>query len=319
MATRQTPPLVTGHLAEDDGPRQPLLPLVATIAAIAVAALAGWVLGGMLTRKPAAPQVSAPRAATVGPLKLELDGTWSTIAASAPLTGMQLQDLAVYAPVAGVPARTWVARAPADGPSLVPASVRDRLDGRLASPARTVLGGRPAWTYPATALRSGGRLELTVQPTAAGVLLVGCEADQSWWSTVAGCARSIRDVSGAATFAPAADISLRQALKRVVVSLNAARAGAGKALQRARTPRGQQLAAQRLAKAHAAAAARLSPLAGPAGSGRTLVARLGAAAAAYRGLATAAGRRSRPAYRSARASVGRAEGALRIALRRAAP
>lgn len=319
MATPPTSPLhpLTGHLTEDDGPRQPLLPLVATLAAIAVAGLAGWFIGGALSRTPAAPQAPAERTAVVGPLRLRLDGAWSPIAASGALKAMRVQDLSAFAPAAGVPGRVWIARARADGPSLVPGSVRARFAAPPAKPARAVLGGQAAWTYPAAALRGGGRLELTVQPTAAGVLLVGCEAEPSWWSTVAGCARSVRDVGGAATFAPAADIPFRQALADVVVALNAARGGAGKALGRARTAGGQRLAALRLAAAHRAAAAKLQPLAA-GGPGRRLVARLGATAGAYQRLAGAAGHGSRPRYRAARADVGRAEAKLRTALGRAA-
>ena len=68
------------------------------------------------------------------------------------LAGHDLGDLRVYAPVAELPGRIWIARAPVTTPSLVPPRVLRRLDGRLGPPRRAKLAGRPAWGYDAVAV-----------------------------------------------------------------------------------------------------------------------------------------------------------------------
>jgi hypothetical protein len=157
-------------------------------------------------------------------------------------------------------------------------------------------------------------MELTALPTAAGVLLVGCEADKTSWSTVAGCAGAVHAVGGAATLPPSADLAFRQHVKPVVGKLNAKRKGAGRALRRARHARGQRAAAQRLAAAHAAAAKALEPFVPATGPARAAVGRLSASAAAYTDLARAAGRRDRRRYARARRATRRADAGLRTAL-----
>jgi hypothetical protein len=290
---------------------------LAAVAAIAVAAALGWLLGGQLHGVATTPQPNADRLAAVGPIRLAVDGAWEPVAAAPALAAMRVRNLAVYAPVAGLPGRVWVARADADAQTLVPAAVRSRIAGPLSAHAKSRLAGAPAWTYAGLPLRDGGMLELTVLPTGAGVLLVGCEAAKAWWSTVAGCARSVRAVAGATLSPPAQNIAFRRRLPGVMTKLNAVRAGAARALHKARRPHGQAAAATRLAKAHTGAAKHLRPLAPAGGAAQRVVARLGASAAAYRALAAAANRHDRRRYKTARKRATRADRALRAALRRA--
>jgi hypothetical protein len=305
------------QLAEFDEPRTPLVPLIAVVLAVILAALIGWLFGGHLAKEPPAAQAPTDRIAAVGPIRLDVDGDWMPTRATGELAQMKVQDLAVFAPAAGLPGRTWVARAQADGPTLVPAAVRERLAAPLGKPQRASMAGHAAWSYGTLALRSGAQLELAVLPTAAGMMLVGCEAEKTWWSTVSGCTRSIRAVGGAPAVTPGADLAFRARVRAVVPDLNHARARAGKRLNRARTPGAQQAAALKLAAAHRAAAVALQPVTPSSGPARNVLGRLGATATAYRALAGAAGKHSRARYGKARKRVRKAEAALRTALHRA--
>jgi hypothetical protein len=305
------------QLAEFDEPRTPLLPLLAVILTVLLAALLGWTFGGRLTKDPAVVQAPSDRIAAVGPLRLDVNGDWIPTRATGALTQMGVKDLAVFAPVAGLPGRTWIARGPVDGPTLVPAAVRARLAAPLGKPQLASMAGRAAWSYGTVQLRSGGQLELAVLPTAAGVMLVGCEAEKTWWSTVSGCTRAIRAVGGATTITPGPDLAFRDRVRQVVPSLNTVRARAGKRLAKARTPGGQRVAALKLARAHVAAAAALKPVTPVTGAAPKVIARLGATAGAYKALAAAAGKHNRARYGKARKRVKQAEVALRAALGRA--
>jgi hypothetical protein len=315
MATRfaRSPRPVPASRPDLGESRGRALLIVAALAAVIVAGALGWLLGGALHGDRAAPPAASDRLATVGSLRLLVDGDWVPAPAGKELAATRLSDLSAFAPVPGLPGRTWIARAAADGPALVPQALRARV-ASVPTPEKVTLAGRPAWRYPAMELRSGGLLEVTALPTMAGVLLVGCEAGKTAWSTVVGCGRAVRAVGGAAALAPGADLAFRQHLAAVVTKLNAARAGAGRALKRARHARGQRAAATRLAAAHATAAARLSPLAPATGPARKAVVRLTASAQAYRALAQAAASGSRRRYGKARKATRRADHALTAAL-----
>jgi hypothetical protein len=289
---------------------------LAILAAIAVAGAAGWLGGGLLQSRSAPAPVTVDRLAAVGPLQLAVDSGLEPVSATAELAGTGLRDLTVFAPVAGLPGRIWIGRGEADDATLVPAAVRARLVGDLPPHADVSLAGRPAWSYGSLSLRDGGLLELTVQPTSAGVLIVGCQAELAVWSTVSGCVRRVQIVSGAATAAPAADLVFQQRLGPVLDRLNARRAAGAKALARARTAAGQRRSALTLARAHTQAARALAPSAGQPGAPKAVVARLRNIAAAYGALAGAAQRASRVRYARARARAARAEKALQVALAR---
>jgi hypothetical protein len=305
------------QLAEFDEPRTPILSIVAVVLTVVLAALLGWLFGGRLAKQPPVAQAPSDRIAAVGPLRLDVDGDWLPTPATGALAQMGVKNITVFAPVAGLPGRTWIARAPADGPTLVPAGVRARLAAPLGKPQRATMAGRAAWSYGTVALRDGSQLELAVLPTAAGMLLVGCEAQKTWRSTVSGCTRSIRAVGGATAIAPAPDLAFRNRVRRVVPALNTARVRGSKRLAHARIPGAQRAAALKLARAHRAAAAALRPVTPSSGAARKVVQRLMATAGAYQALATAAGRHARPRYAAARKRVRRAEAALRVVLRRA--
>jgi hypothetical protein len=288
------------------------------VAAIVVAGLAGWLLGGVLVPDtPPAPVRASAQVAVLGPMRVALDGNWTTQAPGRDQLAMRLGDLAVFAPTPGLSGRSWVARAAADHPSLVPAGVRARLAQAPPKPTTVRLAGSPAWRYDALRLRSGSLLGLTVLPTAAGVVLVGCEGTPGSWGAVSGCEQGVGVMSGAAVLAPAADLAFRQRIPAVLAKLNAARAGAGRALAAARRARGQARAAAQLAQAHATAAAKLRPLVVAGTPAGRVVRRLNEAAGAYRNVAGAANRRAPRRYAAARGRATKAGAALRTALRQA--
>jgi hypothetical protein len=305
------------QLADFEEPRMPILPVVAALLVVLVAAAIGWALGGQLTKEPPVPAVPSERLAALGPLHFDLDGAWTPVAAKGELADMRVRELRVFAPVAGLPGRTWIARAPATDRTLVPTSIRDRLAKPLGPPQKTIVAGHTAWSYGTLALRSGEQLELTVLPTSAGMVLFGCEASKAWWSTVTGCARSVRAVGGASTVLPSAALPFQHRIGKVVTVLNRKRRYAGRALLHAHTPAGQSAAALRIAAAHRAAAAALAPLAPKSGAPAALLRRLRASAAAYGALGHAAARHDRPRYAAARHRAHRADAALRKALHRA--
>jgi hypothetical protein len=290
--------------------------VVAAVVLTVLLAAAFGVGAGTLLRYDSAPVATIPQVASSGPIRLELDGGWMAVRPLAALDASGLRDLMAFEPLPRLPGLAWIARAPADSRSLIPAGVRARISGTLPEPEGTTLAGARAWRYAALPLRAGRMLELTVQPTSAGVLVVGCEAPWAWWPTVTGCAGGVLSVAGVRTQPPSADIALRERLPAVIARLNAARAKGGQALTSARTARGQRRAARALAAAHAAAAAKLVPLAAADGAGVAVVVRLKAGAAAYRGLAAAAGRKAPKRYAAARAKVRKTGAALRKALAR---
>jgi hypothetical protein len=292
--------------------------LAGVLVATALAAGAGWLFGSVLRGDHNGTPSPVAQRAAVGPVRLQLDGDWVPSAAGRDVAGAGLDDLRAFAPARGLPARVWIARAPASNPALVPAALTTRLAGRLGVPRRTTLAGAPAWSYAAVRLARGGSLELTVQPTSAGVLLVGCQASETWWNTVAGCADGVLVADGARPLAPAADLAYRLHAHATLTRLDARRAHGGRALRRARSGRGQARIARRLAAAHAAAAASLRPLAPHHGAPQRVIAALRRSRAAYAAVARAAHRGSRRRYATARRRAARSDAALRRALRRGA-
>jgi hypothetical protein len=158
-------------------------------------------------------------------------------------------------------------------------------------------------------------MDLTVLPTSAGVLAVACVAPRFAWSAAVGCAAAIKrvNVSGAAIFTPAANLSFRLRLPAVVAALDRARVSDREALRDARTRPGQARIAARLARAHRAAVAAVRPLA--ADQGAPLLLALQATGTAYDRLARAAAHGWPSRYRASRLAVSRADARLTRALR----
>ena len=104
-------------------------------------------------------------------------------------------------------------------------------------------------------------MDVTVLPTTAGVLAVGCAwpVDFMGGGLAPDCASSVESISvrGAVTLKPSRSVALASELPAVIARLDHARADGRAALSRARTPEAQAAAAHRLARHHMAAAERL--------------------------------------------------------------
>jgi hypothetical protein len=311
---------VVRRLAELDASRPAPRVAIAGLVAIVIAVVLGWHFGGGLRASP--PPVAAGPSTirvTAGPVRLQLNASWTGVAPAPGLAGSGLPDLRAFTVAAGLPTHAWLALAPVDAASLVPARVRARIAGHaLPVPTEVTLAGRPAWSYDAIPLVGGDLLRLTVQPTTAGTLILGCQATRAWWRVVAGCARDVRTIAGPQTLAPTADLAYRLRARAPLARLRAKRHAAGHALRRARTLRGQVRAARRLAAAHTAAAAAIAPLAPAHGPAHRVELALRRSAHAFAALAHHARDRRPRGYRRAQRQVRRDDARLETALERAA-
>ena len=213
---------------------------------------------------------------------------------------------------------------PADHASLVPHPLRRLLRGPLPPPRRTRLGGRVAWLYTGLTTRAGRALELTVQPTTAGVLAVACVAPATARPAESLCGGAITVGGG-----PRSHDARARAFGRTRAQAGATAPGTrGHSGEDAREPeprgvrrRRTARLARRLAGAHLGEADALAPLAATAGA--PLVHALRKVGSAYADLATAAARGSRAAFSAAGQDVDAAEARLADAVgsvsRRIAP
>jgi hypothetical protein len=292
------------------------------VGAACMGALATAVGGGVWAGHVTAPEQGARPAATrvvrAGVATLVVPREWRTVS----LRGTGLADVqagrtAVLAPSPGSSDRVIVTVAPAEDGSLVPQALRGLVPELGRGPRVTRLAGHRAWLYAALPGRnSDGAIDVTVLPSAAGVLGVACFSPGSSSSAVADCASSIGSVSmgGATMFVPSQDLALRLRLPRVLATLDRARVHARDGLRRADTPSGQARLARGVAREHLAAADSLRPVAG--GAGASLVDQLSVAARAYLALGRAANGRSASRFGAARQGVESAEARLAEAVDR---
>ena len=203
----------------------------------------------------------------------------------------------------------------ADHASLVPASLRARIQGLGQGPRTVQLAGHPAWRYRGLVGRGKDEaLDVTVLPGRDAVLSVACVSSVRDALAAPDCAAAITSVSlgGAPTLVPAPDLALRQQLPRWSPRWIAP-ASRREPRSAPPTPAGTQARwARRLEAAHVSAADALRPMA--ADSGAPLIEALSVSARAYRALARTAGApsasRFRQAQREVQASDARLAGAV---------
>ena len=293
--------------------------IAAALAALVLAAVLGWTVSDSVAPEPVAPAAPSVRIASVGPLRVAIDGAWKPAAAPPEATVAGLSDAHAFTPVAGAPTTAWIARAPTDDPTLVPAALRELVVGDLPRAKKVKVAERPAWSYRRLELAPGRLTTLTIAPTASGALVIGCSAPQSWWSASSGCATGIRSVAGPAAVAPSSDLAARARLPKVLKVLNTERRAGRRSLRAARKPAAQARAARRLARAHRKAGTGLSRVVAPGTPAQRLQAALRRTGRGYDSLATAASRGWPGRYRMAKQRIRRAERTARhelAALRR---
>jgi hypothetical protein len=297
--------------------REPRLPhprVVAAGTALALA-LAAAVLAGVWAGGHAAPAESpAPaqvRQVSAGTGRLTVPSSWEpTRLSAAGLSGLTPAKSAALSPGAGTPAWMVATVAPADHPSLVPLVLRRLLRGPLPPARETRLGGHGAWLYTGLITRGGRTLELTVQPTTAGVLTVACvsRSDASPARSLCGGAVTSASVREATTLVPAPSVALALGLAPRLEALDRRRVTMRAKLGRADSAGAQERLARRLAGAHAGAAEALAPLAATAGA--PLIDSLRTVASAYARLATAVAGGSGAAFSASRRDLDAEESRL---------
>ena len=159
-------------------------PRVIAAAGVLGLALLAAVLAGIWAGRHAAPAESPPpdqvRQVSAGHGRLTVPATWRPATLSATgLPGLTPAKSAALSVRTDVPAWAVAMITPADHASLVTHPLRRLLQGPLPPPRETRLGGRVAWLYTGLTTRAGRALELTVQPTTAGVLAVACVSPAS--------------------------------------------------------------------------------------------------------------------------------------------
>ena len=290
---------------------------LAGAAALAVTIGAGAWAGNAIRPEPRS-QPDAARTVRAGAATLRVPGDWKPV----PVAGGQLPGTTVaMSPPTGAHDRLVAVFAPATDASLVPSALRDLTAGLRGGPGAARLGGHPAWAYERVPGRDPDEvIDVTVLPTAAGVLGVACVSARSGPDARAmrGCASSIRSVSvdGAPFVLPTPDLAFRLRLPGVLDTLDSQRVRSRAELSRATTAAEQARAAQALAREHSAARESLRPLAGSAEL--PLLSRLSATADAYRRLAVAATAGSASGFDAARADVAAADAGVTAALERLA-
>jgi hypothetical protein len=291
--------------------RLPSLPVaVAVLAGLAVLAFAGWELGAQLQPAPPPPPAPPrPQSVTAGPLRASVPREWrretapaGSAAAAVGATSFTSTDLSA--------ARAWLAWAPLESPTLLPAALSTKVDGALPAARAGKLAGRPAWRYADVPLVGGGSMTVTAAPTQTGVLLVGCETPKA--RVTPDCSGDVATVTGADAVAPAADLALRRSASTVLARLAKARATGARRLGRATRARGVARAARGLSRAHGRAAAAITPV---GAKWKRLDRALRASSAAYGKLASTARARARGRYGTARKRVRAADRTLVDALR----
>ena len=308
---------------------RPRLPYRRVAAAAALGlALLGAVLAGVWAGRHAAQaeptQPAEGRQVSAGDARLTVPATWRPAPLSAVrLPGLPPERSTALSLRADVPAWVVATSGPADHASLVPLALRRVLNGPLPPPRETRLGGRDAWLYTGLTTRAGRAMELTVQPTTAGVLAVACVSPLTEQPAAALCGGAVTSatVRGATTLVPRQSVALALGLAPRLDALDGARVRMRASLSRADSPIAQAGLARRLAGAHLGEASALAPLAGRAGA--PLIEALREVGSAYEHLATAAAGGSRAAFSAARQDVGAAESRLADAVgsvsRRIAP
>jgi hypothetical protein len=271
--------------------------------AIAVGTPAIAVGGVTWARHSTGPEPAATRVVRAGVATLAAPGEWRTVA---------LRDAGwtvVLAPTPGARDRVIVTVGPAEDPSLVPPALRGLVRDLGRGPRETSVAGHRAWLYAGVPARNRDEaVDVSVLPSAAGVLGIACISPASSGSP--DCASSISSVSmrGAALLAPSQELALRLRLGAVLTTLDRARIRDRARLQSAGTFGAQAAPARGLARQHLAAADALRPVAGAAGA--PLVDRLVGAARAYFALARAASAGSTTRFDTARLEVETAEAQL---------
>jgi hypothetical protein len=292
------------------GREQPSLRWIAVGVAVAlVAGLGGWFVANHIAAAPATAP-SLEKVLDAGPARLKVSTGWERVSRPPALPG--LEGAPAWTPYAGLATTVSIALVPADDPALVPAAMVKAAQGGLPKPEKARVVGLQARA--SRGLHTGDTvLDVYAIPTTHGVLTLVCAARNGGTEAPTWCLNGLDQITvdGATPIAPDAGTAYRMRAPTTLKALDATRVRERVALRRSKGPVGQERAARTLWKAYGDAAGELAPFAAAGEPSVQVVAALRETARAYRALATAAQRRSRPAWTRARSAVSRAERALK--------
>jgi hypothetical protein len=201
--------------------------LVAACGGALAMAVGGGAWAGHVTAPAHGTQSAGTKVLRAGVATLAVPREWRAVATpDTGVTGAQTGATVVVAPSPRTRDRVIVSIGPAEDRSLVPRALRGLVRDLGRGPRVTRLAGHRGWLYAGLAARnSADVINVTVLPSAAGMLGIACTSAPSRSSATAECASSIGSVSigGAAIFVPSQDLALRLRLPRVLAALDRAR------------------------------------------------------------------------------------------------
>jgi hypothetical protein len=296
--------------------RMAALILAGAAVAAVLAALGGWLAGGLAAPadEPSPAATVERQVSTLGPVRFEAPAGWVRVADAPETARLDPDRTDTYSPAPGALVRAVLTLAPLDHASLLPAGLRAALAGKPPVPTPAHMLGRDAWYYKDVPLRGDRRMDVAVVPTTAGVLAFACVGARTDDPVFDDCTIGVPqlDLRSARPLAPAPDLAIRTRLPAAIAELDRRRIPLRAALRDAGRPAGQARIAGRLAAAYGSAVTALAPVAPEGGGG--VFERLQGVQVAYRRLAGAAGGGHAGAFARARRAVDARERALAEAL-----
>jgi hypothetical protein len=308
-------PAAPGRPEERRRPPVPVWALAA--AAMAVAATAGFLTGGSGSGDGA----EFTSSASAGPLAVSFPDGWRRTTEAPGLPGMRFSDPIVLEPRDPAGARAAAGMVRGSGPTLLPASFRDRL-GAAPRPDEAVrLGSLNALRYRGLAPEGlDGAATVYAAPTTGGVATVACVAPQGARDFLADCERvaATLELSGAKPYPLGPSGDYARLLSNTTRELDRVRSAGARRLKAANSAGAQGAAAESLARAYNGASRRLrsaavSPREQQANA--RIAAALGAIGAAYDRAASAARGGDGGAYAAAQRAIRRGGARLQRAFR----
>jgi serine/threonine protein kinase len=270
-----------------------------------VAAVVGFAVGSSGSSKSTAKLVNT---ASVGHLQLRYPSGWQLGSSAASVPGLSFGEPLAIAATNGQASVTAGEVRSATGPTLLPASFREKVEGQLPKGEAVKLGALEGYRYEGVRA-GGGALTLYTVPTTAGVATIACRGGEECGPIAA----TLRLVGATPEgLGPSAGYA-----SRLTGVLGKLRVPLG-ALNRASTQAGQASAAQRIAHAFSTAARELAQTPPPPAAGEAhpkILAAVRGLSTAYGRLASAARSNDSGAYARAKTDVATGSGALQDALR----
>ena len=309
-------PEAAGEGREESSARRRVALAVSIVGTAVILGAAGYLAGSS-----GGGRETGGRTVAAGSLRMEIPSTWRRTPAVPDVPGLELQGAASFAPGGSSAGATLIAgTSDGRGPTLLPAAFLARLSRPPTTDDAVVLGDLEAYRYRDLRPRGlRGRLTMFVVPTENAVATVAC-LGPSGGGSVGACeqAAGTLTLEGARAIGVGARAAYAKPVDEALTRLGGRRTSDRKELREADEPARQASVARELARAYDDARLALSRApAGPAEqpTHSDLLRDTRKTAAAYRGMASAAGAADREAYGRAAEAVTRGERAIARDLR----